>query len=46
MKKVNIEICAEYVDWQELLEKLKDIISETTKEISNLEINYSESKED
>lgn len=46
MKKVTLEVCADYIDWQEILEKLKDIISESTKEISSLQISYEETTND
>lgn len=45
-KKVEFELSAEYIDWKEILEKLKDIIDDTCKDIHSFEIEYSESDED
>jgi len=41
-KKVTFEINAEYINWKEILEKLNEITEETCKEISSLNISYSE----
>lgn len=41
-KKVTFELCAEYIGWKEMFEKLNEIADETCKEISSLEISYSE----
>ena len=41
-KKVTFELCAEYIDWKEMLEKLNDIVEETCKEVSSFDITYSE----
>lgn len=45
-KKVEFELSAEYIDWKELLEKLKDIIDETCKGVCSFDIDYSECTED
>lgn len=45
MKKVTVELCAEYIDWREMLDKLNEVVSDTAKEISNLDITYSENDE-
>ena len=42
-KKVTFEAYAEYIDWKDMLEKLNDIIEETCKDVSSLNITYSES---
>ena len=42
MKKITVEITAEYIDWNEVLEKLNEIVSETFKEVSSIEISYSD----
>lgn len=44
-KKVTFELSAEDIEWKELLEKLNEIKEETCKEISSLEISYSEHDE-
>ena len=44
-KKVTVEVGAEYIDWKEILEKLNDAIEESCKEISSLEITYSENED-
>jgi len=44
--KVELELEAEYVDWKEMLEKLNDVVLETTKNISSLEISYSNGDND
>lgn len=41
-KKVTFEISAGYIDWKEILEKLKDVVDDTCKEISSFDITYSE----
>lgn len=41
-KKVTFEVHAEYIDWKEMLEKLNEIVEETCKEVSSLEVTYSE----
>lgn len=45
-KKVTFELSAEDIEWKELLEKLNKIVDNTCKEISSLEISYSEHDED
>lgn len=44
-KKVEFEVNAEYIDWKEMLEKLNEITEETCKDISSLEISYTECEE-
>lgn len=45
-KKVTFELKAEYIDWKEMLDKLKDIADESCKDISSLDITYSECEDD
>ena len=44
-KKVTFEVSAEYIDWKEMLEKLNDAVEETCKEISSMDITYSENED-
>lgn len=44
-KKITFELSAEDIEWKELLEKINEIVDETCKEISSLEISYSEHDE-
>lgn len=44
-KKVTFEVNAEYIDWKEMLEKLSEMVEETCKEVSSLDINYSENED-
>lgn len=46
MKKLEIEVLAEYIDWSDILSRLNEVISETCKEISSIEINYEEKEEE
>lgn len=41
-KKVTFEINAGYINWKEILEKFNEIAEETCKDISSLNISYSE----
>lgn len=45
MKKVTLKLCAECIDWKELFDKLNEIVSDTAREISSLDITYSEDDE-
>lgn len=45
MKKVTIELCAEYIDWKDLVDKINETVVETAKEITSFDINYSETEE-
>lgn len=45
MKKVTLELCAGYMDWKVLLDSLNDVVVENARDISNLEITYSENDE-
>ncbi len=42
MKKLEVEILAEYIDWSDILNKLNEVISETCKEIYSIKIDYKE----
>lgn len=44
-KKVTFEVSAGYIDWKEMLEKLNEIVEETCKDISSLDINYAENED-
>lgn len=46
MKKIELEVSAEYIDRSDILSKLNDVISETCKEISSIEITYEEKEEE
>ena len=41
-KKITFELIAGYIDWKEILDKLRDITDESCKDISSLDITYSE----
>lgn len=46
MKKLELEVLAEYIDWADILGRFNEIISETCKEISSIEIKYEEKEEE